>query len=64
MRSLFYKQPEISNKSLDYEKAKQRESRFEMKIAKLSNKKKISNHENESNMTKFNDSALEMVINL
>ena len=38
-RSLFYKQQEISNESLDYEKAKQRESRFEMKIAKISNKK-------------------------
>ena len=45
--SLFYKQQGLSNESLDCENVKQRESRFETKMAKLSNKKIISKQENE-----------------
>ena len=46
-RSFFYKQQGLSNESLDCENVKQRESRFETKMAKLSNKKIISKQENE-----------------
>ena len=45
--NFFYKQQGLSNESLDCENVKQRESRFEMKMAKLSNKKIISKQENE-----------------
>ena len=49
----FYKQQGLSNESLDCKNIKQRESRFETKLAKLSNKKIISKQENEKNMKKM-----------
>ena len=55
----FYKQQGLSNESLDCKNVKQRESRFETKMAMLSNKKMISKQEN---MKKCNDSASEMFI--
>ena len=47
VHAIFYKQQGLSNESLDCENVKQRESRFETKMAKLSNKKIISKQENE-----------------